>query len=715
MYGIHPATNSVFLNSRSYMRSRFPGKKWLYVMDGYYDPAVQGPLGAVTAMGPVAREWYDLARADANAVLLGVFLWADLPPTGTGSKNFPCSVMSEHVSIGRAITLKTRPQASLPIGTFSIDANGVLNGWVCDPDATWCEKPASNLYVDGAFNSTLPLSSQDTLPQAQCGAGVGYHFQQTLARGTADHNITLVSQDLNSGSATIPSTCAQSPACVWSFHLKNFGYVGSGDDDLGLNQAKGYTNYAHIATVADVNSTFVRDRVTAMAQKGLKATIDLGKVLWCGSSYTFLCSDYVARWNAWKATNASILTSDKVLAFTIRDEPFHNHANIPNYETAAHMVKTDFPWAKILLVEAACAVRGSCNGVSEPAFFQYTGTMPDVDWVGVDEYAIHPATDAGYKSAVQKIKQKLPGKKTAYIMDSYWDSAHATALGGNSSRLGSLAGEWYNVAHDDLDSVLLGAFLWSSLGSGTTTARNLSCDVMQQHVSIGRTILNRTRAQTGSPTGRLEGVYGGNVAGWACDPDGTVCESPAVTLKANGNPYSIGIFADRNDYALSPHCGAGLGMRFRTNLGPGSSGYSITAVAKDLDSATTVTLPSNCPENPACLWYNYVAEAKGYMEDLGVSGLAQGWVCDPDAPQVSSQVKLVVNNTVIGTYTANLGSEQAVADECGGGYNHRFAVQLPAWTQGYAVQAYAVDLTGGDILIPWLCSDPWTDYWSCTW
>ncbi len=70
---------------------------------------------------------------------------------------------------------------------------------------------------------------------------------------------------------------------------------------------------------------------------------------------------------------------------------------------------------------------------------------------------------------------------------------------------------------------------------------------------------------------------------------------------------------------------------------------------------------------------------------------------------------------MIGIYTADLSSEQAVADECGGGNSHRFNVQLPAWTRGYDVQAYSVDLTSGNILIPWLCSDPWTDYWSCTW
>jgi hypothetical protein len=714
-YGIHPSTDPTFLNARARLKARFPGKKWLYIMDAYWAPDLHGPaLGSVSAMGLVAREWYNVARADSDAVLLGGFLWADTlgdTPGSIGAKSFSCDVLAEHVAIGRAITGKARPQTSLPVGTFSIDTNGVASGWVCDPDATVCEIPRTDLYIDGVFSATPALSVLDTQPQAQCGTGFGYRFRQTLARGTAGHSVTLRAQDLTSGTSTVPSSCAQSPACVWTPHLQYFGYVGAGDDDLGLNQAKGYTNFAQIAAVADVSSTFVRDRVTTMSQKGIKATIDLGKVLWCGSSYTSLCSDYVSRWTTWKQTNASILTSDKVLAFAIRDQPFFNRVNIAQYETAARLVKADFPWAKIFLVEAACAVRGSCNGTSYTGFSQYTGTMPDVDWVGVAEYAIRPATNTSYKSAVQKLKNKFPGKKTLYIMDSYWDAAHAAVFG--QSVLRSLAGEWYNVAHDDFDSVLLGAFAWSSLGSGTTTARTFDCNIMQAQVAVGREVTGKVRAQTGPPLGRLEGIFGGNVVGWACDPDGTVCESPQVQLYLGGNPYVYTTFPDRNDYVLSPQCGAGVGMRFRSNQAP--SGYRITAVARDLDSASTTTLPSNCLENPACLWYSSYWNAKGYMEDLQDTGTVTGWVCDPDAPQLSTQVKLVANGTVIGVYTANLSNEQAVADECGGGYNHRFQVQLPAWTRGLPVEAYSVDLTSGDFLLPWLCSDPWTDYWSCSW
>ncbi|HEX2223959.1 MAG TPA: hypothetical protein VHN15_07120 [Thermoanaerobaculia bacterium] len=714
IYGIRPKTDATFLNARARLKQRFPGKKWLYVMDGYWDPEVHWPLGNLSVMGTVARDWYDVAKADTDAVLLGGFLWPDLAPGIAGTSNFTCPVQTEHVAIGRAVTGKVRPQSSLPIGSFTVDSNGVASGWVCDPDATLCEIPRAEIYVNGVLAATPALSVADTIPQAQCGTGFGYRFKHTLPRHTAGSSITVKAHDLTSGVANIPSTCAGNPGCTWTPHLQHFGYVGGADDDNALNQTKGYTNFAHIATDANVSSTLVRDRVLAMSQKGIKATIDLGKVFWCGSSYAYLCGDYQTRWNTWKATNASILTSDKVLAFAIRDEPFYNKVNIAGYETAAQLVKTDFPWAKIFLVEAACAVRGSCHGSSHTAFASYAGTMPNVDWVGVDEYAIRPTINTGYKTAVQKLKTKFPGKKTVYIMDGYWDAAHSSALG-SQSILRTVAQEWHTVARDDYDSVLLGVFLWGSLGVGTTGSGTLPCYILEQHVAIGREITGKVRAQTAAPVGRLEGVYSGNVVGTACDPDGTVCENPVVQLYRDGSYYSNAYFLDRNDYVLNPSCGTGRAIRFRQSLGTSASGYRITATAKDLDSATAPTLPSNCLENPACLWYSNYADAKGYMEDMGATGTAAGWVCDPDAAHLSTQVKLMAGSTVIGVYTTNLDSEQAVANECGGGTKHRFSVQLPPWTQGQSVTAYAVDLSGYDVLIPWLCSDWWTDNWSCSW
>ena len=189
--------------------------------------------------------------------------------------------------------------------------------------------------------------------------------------------------------------------------------MGAGDDaqNKGLDQTKGFTNFSHIATPADLASTFVRDRVTAMSQKGIKATIDLGLVLWCGApTYRNLCPDWAARWETWKTNNASILTSDKVLAFAILDEPFNRKANMPQYEAAAAKVKTDFPWAKTWMVEAACVVYGDNCGYfpGGGAYAAYTGTLPNIDWIGIDSYGIHPNTNTTFLQALHPAQDQIP-------------------------------------------------------------------------------------------------------------------------------------------------------------------------------------------------------------------------------------------------------------------------------------------------------------------
>src|SRR5262245_34830922 len=147
--------------------------------------------------------------------------------------------------------------------------------------------------------------------------------------------------------------------------LQYFGYVGSAyttpNIDQGLEDSKSFTNFTHLATSALVQDD-LQNRVQAAAQRGLKVTIDLGKLLWCPEpgttdDYRHLCSNYQSRWNAWVQYNLSILTSSRVVAFAILDEPFLRQADMIQYEAAAALVKGTFSWAKIWMIEAACTVR----------------------------------------------------------------------------------------------------------------------------------------------------------------------------------------------------------------------------------------------------------------------------------------------------------------------------------------------------------------------
>lgn len=134
------------------------------------------------------------------------------------------------------------------------------------------------------------------------------------------------------------------------------------------------------------------------------------------------------------------------------------------------------------------------------------------------------------------------------------------------------------------------------------------------------------------------------------------------------------------------------------------SGHVITVKARDLDGGV-VTLPTNCPDNPSCVWYSNFYTAKGYLENISM-GVAAGWVCDPDAPQISSQVHLATTyGADLGTCAANMSSENDMSGQCGGGNYHRFSVQLPSWAQGMAIVAFAKDFTSGEYQIPTLCGD----------
>lgn len=493
--------------------------------------------------------------------------------------------------------------------------------------------------------------------------------------------------------------------------LQYFGYHASGEDDVSLDQVKSYSNLSYISTSDDVYDTRVPSRVNAMAQRGMKAVIELGKVLWCdydqSGFYRTLCVDWQQRWTNWKSYNTSILTPAKVLALVVRDEPFNWNVSIEDVDAAAKKIKEDLavshPTVKIWLLEAACVVAGEPCGMNpgSGAFDRYQGTLPHIDEIGLNAYSIHPETDPTYQFALSKIQTKFPSKKRIYNMDAWWTGSHQNAFG-NIEAMGQIAQEWYRVAQSDPQAVALGVTSWMNLEGGLGS-RSFPCSVLQEHIAIGRAITGKVRPQTALPVGRLEGISHGTgaVNGWACDPDGALCEIPSFELYVDGGYQITAYSPSRFESSL---CSTGVVYLFQARLPDGDSGHRITAYARDLDAGGT-TLPSNCPENPACIFYTTNYAPKGYMDGISPTGVATGWVCDRDAPQVSSQALLVTSNgTQIGVYTANQSNEQAVANACGSGYQHRFSVQLPSWTRGVPIYAYSQDLVSGKVKIPWLCS-----------
>jgi len=498
--------------------------------------------------------------------------------------------------------------------------------------------------------------------------------------------------------------------------IQYFGYVGGADTDWSLGQTRGFTNFAHLSTESNLAGPFIRSRLTAMSPYGIKALIDLGLVLWRddGSGQYMLYSDFAQRLSTWHQNNADVLTPDRVLAFSVRDEPFRYDVDMATYDYLAQLVKSHFPWAKIYLTDTPCGLQGYCPKgppVYPTAYANYHGTLPNVDWIGLDDYSIYPGYDSMFQSARATFKSRFPGKKWIYVADGYWDPAHAQ-LFGSQSAMGSIARQWYDVARADPDAILLGVFGWSRI-PGYTMSIDFGCDVLAEHVAIGKAITGKGRSQTSSPTGFLTGISDGVATGWACDPDGLLCERPRLDYYTNGTyGGQVNYPNDSSARSFNWACGATiLAYAFRQSLPYAVNGSPITVYAHDLDSAATPQLPSGCAENPACIWYLNYYPPKGYMEAISPSGIASGWVCDPDYPLVSTKVRIVTTNFYeVGTYTTNLGNEPAVTNECGGGTLHRFSVQLPYWPSQY-FYAFAEDLLSGEVQIPWLCGDGW----SCSW
>jgi hypothetical protein len=494
--------------------------------------------------------------------------------------------------------------------------------------------------------------------------------------------------------ATLPPASRAPRASVAAGTLQWFGYAASTQDEPTLAGTDSYANWGEVITDSSSTSTAATAQINALSQHGMKAVVELGELLWAAPSHTTLYPDYTARWNAWKAANASALTSGKVLAFLVLDEPFSKGADMSQYEAAAAMVKRDFPWAKVILIEAAVTV--NCTGPA-CAFGTRAGLVTSVDWVGVDRYAIDPRTDTPLHDAVQRMKQQYPGRKMVYVMDSYWDQTHVDSLGVTTpGDMQPVATWWYDVARADPDAVMIATFIWGRIDN-TTTAVDFPPAVLEEHTRIGREITGRSAGSSYAATGSFTVGTDGYAAGWACDPDAAWGESMVVRIFQDGAPYSQGT-ANLADVAQRGVCRNGSYYHaFRIPLSVGTMGHAMTATVQDLNG-TQYPLATTCKDAPACVWYYNSYTAQGSAA-LSSTGLLTGWACDRDVPALAIQVQVNAGGTIIGSYAANAPSDASVNATCGGGTAHAFSIQLPAWTHGQIIYANAMDSMSGSTWI----------------
>ena len=386
--------------------------------------------------------------------------------------------------------------------------------------------------------------------------------------------------------------------------LQYFGYV-SADDDPALASTKNYTNFTHVAADTPQDYYFL-SRVSNINSRGLKVTIDLSGIFFSGTS---LRGDWQQRWSDWKSYNSSILTSTKVLAVTPYDEPLTHGVSLSDVQTAAAYIKSDtnLSWLKIFWIEAACKVAwDNCGEYPyNNAFSNATSSISSIDWIGVDQYYIHPATDSTFLTARSAMKTKYSGKKWIYVADGWWTDTHAGAFyPHDETYMATIADEWYSVAYADTDAVLLGVFLWPNFG-GDLGSQGLPANVLQEHTSIGRTI-------TGKHRGPLLGTFSinssGVLTGWVCDSGQAVDElNPQINIMVDGGMYT-GIYPPfQSSSWVDQQCGAAsfspttaqeLAHGINITLPAWTKGKSVTLVGYTVSG----TIASSCPQTPACVW-----------------------------------------------------------------------------------------------------------------
>lgn len=380
-------------------------------------------------------------------------------------------------------------------------------------------------------------------------------------------------------------------------NLQWFGYAGEDalTETASLIGTQSYVNWGQVLLSSDRYSTAATRRINALASYGQMALVELGPLLWkdttrLGEPSRVLYRDYQARWDTWRAQNSTVLNSSRVIGFLIADEPHHNRINMAQWDTAATMVKNTYPWAAIVMIEASIAV-------DTPEKWDGKHVVQSVDWVGLDQYTIHPGSDPLFLRARDKVRARYPGKRWVYVADGWYGPGHVAAgltLDANPmTGMARIMEEWYAVAAADPAAILLGVFIWPTFNEGTGS-RDFPPSVLAAHTEVGRAITFRTRTRTALPVGVLDSVSSaGWATGWACDPDAAWGETVLVDLYVDG-ALSATVRADQPNGAGPPYpvisqCRSGAFRRFRGQVMAAST-QRVTAVARDLDAGST-TLP----------------------------------------------------------------------------------------------------------------------------
>ena len=275
-------------------------------------------------------------------------------------------------------------------------------------------------------------------------------------------------------------------------NLKYFGYaiVDCGFDDpndIGamtnyITEVDSFSNIAQLC-VNDYTDTVI-PRVNLMNAHCVVPILSTSNIFYylannnapSGSNYD-LYPNYLARWNAFKAANASVLDSTKIGMIYVVDEPTWNGVTFGELDTVCTLLKNDLPGIPLIFVEAWPVL----NSLQVPA------TM---DFIGFDRYGIYDvSSDTAYlnKLALLKSKRSSVDQKIFLVVDDQYTSGYASN-GWSQDTMQYVVQHYYDLAVADTSIIGLAGFTWPGLAVGWLGVRNMTQPVISKNVQIGKMI-----------------------------------------------------------------------------------------------------------------------------------------------------------------------------------------------------------------------------------
>jgi hypothetical protein len=154
-------------------------------MDGFYSDLHTSVAPTIYDMDQIAQEWYLFASQDPESILLGVFLWPDIPAeNATGSANFPPVPLNKQAAIGSAILAGKVPTYQ---GAHDyINCGQVMtSGWALDASV-----PNTPVSVDLVVDNRVVATQRADHYRGDVGSH-GFNFYLFQYRDGQPHQIAI--------------------------------------------------------------------------------------------------------------------------------------------------------------------------------------------------------------------------------------------------------------------------------------------------------------------------------------------------------------------------------------------------------------------------------------------------------------------------------------------------------------------------------------------